>query len=330
MSFNNYALEKLNNLEIDWQTYIKLNPDLAKAGIVTLPHIIRHWFNHAINENRIYNEQNKQLANQWREIHGYLRNNSYKATNTAFIITTCVRNSTHLVYLKECIKHIRRIYPTIYIYVINDNSILSITEINGPDIEIVQALSNRGGEINPYLFILDPRCKHDKLIFIHDSVFIKRNIDAFINRVNEIDFLWYALSAIYNDIFHIENKEILDNLYIYCGNGKMSISNYINIIRYQNKYFYVKFGCMSMFTKKFMEKVDLVTNIREIKHLFNKRVNRCFFERLLSILYIYIYGQDYNPKLTLCGDIFRHPKKFINTDPNILSPYPLVKVWQGR
>lgn len=330
MSFNNYAIEKLKNLEIHWPTYMKLNPDLAKAGIVTLPNIIKHWFNHSMNENRVYNEQNKDCSKSWREIYSYLRNNLYIATSTAFIVTTCVHNSKHLVYLKECIRHIRVVYPNIYIYVINDNSILSINEINGPNIEIIQPLSNRGGEINPYLFILDPRCRHDKLIFIHDSVFIKRNIDIFINRNNEINFMWYAFTAINNDIFHVENKEILDNLYIYCSNGKISIGDFIKILKSQNKFFYVKFGCMSVFTKRFMEKVHLVTNFREVSHLFNKRVNRCFFERLLSILYVYIYGQDYNHRLSLCGDIFKHPITFHNTNINILSPYPLVKVWQGR
>jgi hypothetical protein len=330
MSFNNYAIEKLKNLEIDWKTYVRLNPDLAKAGIVILPHIIRHWFNHAMNENRTYNEQNQDCSKSWREIYGYLRNNSYKATSIAFSVTTCVRTSKHLVYLKECIKHIRHVYPNIYIYVINDNSVLPITEINGPNIEIIPALSNGAGEINSYLFILDSRCKHDKLIFIHDSVFIKSNIDIFINRNNEINFMWYALSAIDHDMFDPENKEILDNLYIYCSNGKIKIGDFIKILKSQNKFFYVKFGCMSVFTKKFMEKVYLVTNFRDVLHLFNKRVNRCLFERILSILYVYIYGQDYNYRITLCGDIFKHPKTFCNTDINIPSRAPLVKVWQGR
>ena len=62
MGFNNYAMEKLKNLEIEWPTYIKLNTDLAKAGIVTLPNVIRHWFKHAMNENRIYNKQKKYVV----------------------------------------------------------------------------------------------------------------------------------------------------------------------------------------------------------------------------------------------------------------------------
>jgi hypothetical protein len=233
-------------------------------------------------------------------------------------------------YLKECIKHVRRVYPTVHIYVINDNSTLSINEIYGPNIEIIPALSSRGGEINPYLFILDPRCKHDKLVYIHDSVFIKYKIDNFINMPNEINFLWYALINTNNDTFNAENNEILNKLYVYCGNGKISIGNFIKMLKMKNKFYYVKFGSMSVFTKKFMEKIDLVTNIRQVAHLFNKRGHRCFFERLLSVLYVYIYGAEYNPRLSLCGDIFNFPSRFSNKDINIKTNLPLVKVWQGR
>lgn len=330
MSFENYRNNRSNNLEIDWAKYKRINPDLAKAGIINTQHVIRHWFNHAMNENRDFTGENTDMCGPWREIYGYLRNNDYVSKSTAFIVTTCVRSTGHLNYLKECIKHIRNVYPNMHIYVINDNCVLDISVINGPNIEIIQTLSSRGGEINPYLFILDPRCKHDKLVFIHDSVFIKRKIDNFINRRNEINFMWYALSAINNDTFNDENKEILDKLYIYCSNGKMTIKSFINILKAQNKFYYVKFGSMSVFTKKFMEKVDLVTNFREVAHLFTVRVNRCFFERLLSILYVYIYGEDYNFRLCLCGDIFQHPKTFSNTDINVKTSLPLVKVWQGR
>jgi hypothetical protein len=330
MKFDDYRINKVNNLQIDWNVYKTINPDLAKAGVITKPQLLRHWFIHALNENRKYSNENKELSNNWREIYAFLRNNYYVSNSTAFIITTCVRNQKHMNYLKDCIRHIRNVYPDMHIYVINDNSTLSITEINGSNIEIIQALSLRGGEINPYLFILDPRCKHDKLVYIHDSVFIKRKIDNFINRRNEINFLWYALSAIDNDTFYDENTEILNSLYIYCGNGKITIGNFIKMLKSYHKFYYVKFGSMSVFTKRFMEKVDLVTNFRQVAHLFNKRVHRCFFERLLSVLYVYIYGDDYNFRLSLCGNIFNFPAAFLNTNVDVNTNLPMVKVWQGR
>ena len=330
MSFDVYKQNKSKNPEINWNKYKELNPDLGTAGIKSTSLVIQHWFKHAMNENRNYTNQNMDVMQYWRGIYGYLRSDSFVAKDKAFVVTTCVRNTAHLNYLKECVKHIKNVYPDMYIYVINDNSVLNITVINQAGVEIIPSLSPGGGEINPYLFILDPRCKHEKLIFIHDSVFIKRKIDGFINRTNEINFIWYALSAINNDTFNVENNELLDKFYFYCSNGKISARNFIHILKAQRKLYYVKFGSMSVFTKRFMEKVDLVTNFREVAHLFKLRVNRCFFERLLSVIYLYIYGDDYNFKLCLCGDIFKHPKPFTNNNINIPSPLPLVKVWQGR
>jgi hypothetical protein len=330
MSFDNYKVRKLDNLEIDWNKYKELNPDLVQAGINSQYDIVQHWFTYGISENRNFTNQNQDICCQWREIYGYLRNNNYTAKNLAFVVTTSTRNQTHLNYLSNCIRHIRANYPNMYIYVINDNSRVDISVINGVNIQIIPSLSSGGGEINPYLFILDPRCRHDKLIFIHDSVFIKSRIDQFTNRTNEIDFIWYALTHIESEMFNVENNEILDKFYIYCCNGKISIRNFIQLLKTHNKFFYVKFGSMSVFTKTFMEKVDLVTNFREVAHLFKNRMNRCLFERILSIVYLYIYGGDYNFNMSLCGDIFKHPKPFANRDINIRVPSPMVKVWQGR
>jgi hypothetical protein len=330
MSFGDYTNKKFQNLEIDWNTYKVLNPDLVKAGINTEYDIVKHWFNYGINENRKYTNENQDICCQWTEICGYLRNNNYISTNIAFVVTTCARTPIHLNYLTTCIKHIRAIYPNIYIYVINDNSTQNISVVNGVNIQIIPSLVSGGGEINPYLFILDPRCRHDKLVFIHDSAFIKCRIDNFINRRNDIDFIWYALKNIDSEMFNVENNEILDKFYIYCSNGKISIRNFIRRLKTHNKFYYVKFGSMSVFTKKFMEKVDLITNFRQVAHLFKVRVNRCLFERILSIVYIYIYGGDYNFNMCLCGDIFKHPKPFQNRAINIGVRYPIVKVWQGR
>jgi hypothetical protein len=330
MEFNNYKLDRVNNINIDWDVYLKLNKDISEHGIDTMYKLLKHWFEHGINEHRLYNNNNTKCIEKWGEIKNYLKNNQYKHTNVAFIITASVRNKTHLHYLTNCIRHIRVIYPNIHIYIINDNSVLNINNLANGNIDIIPSLSSGAGELNPYLFVLDPRCKHDKLVYIHDTVFIKRNIDYFINRTSEIDFLWCANTNIDNDIFKPENLNILNSMFLYFSNSKISVHNFINIVKLVKIRYNVKFGCMSVFTKRFMEKVDLVTNFRDVSKLFNCRMNRCFFERLLSFLHIFIYGYDYNSNNNLCGDIFRHPSSFTNTNINILCKTPLVKVWQGR
>jgi len=330
MDLEKYTREKHNNLDLNIQEYLELNPDLKKAKIDNVYKIFKHWFQHGTNENRTFNRQNGDLANMWKDINNYLKHNLYRATSVAFIVTTSVRNELQLNYLRECIKHIRNIYSSIYIYVINDCSHLSIDSINGVNIEIIDSLVKGGGEVNPYLFALDERCKHDKLIYIHDTVFIKRNIDVCINSVAEIDFIWYSKRALNNDIFKPENKEILNNFYFYFSNTKISMHQLISIIKMFNIPYTVKFGSMSIFTKEFMRKVDLVTNFRQISHMFNNRTHRCFFERILSFIYIFIYGGDYNIFYSVCGNIFSHPLDFRNTNINIPTRMAMVKVWQGR
>jgi hypothetical protein len=330
MDLVNYKLKREDNITLNWDTYLKLNKDLTNKGINDSHKIIKHWFEYGINENRMYNDKNMELANNWKDINGYLKTNKYKHTNVAFIITACVRNTTHMYYLTNCIHHVRVIYPDIHIYVINDNSRLPLDDLPDYNLDIITSISSGAGELNPYLFILDPRCKHDKLVYIHDTVFIKNNIDSFINRQSEIDFLWYTTTAINNDTFRINNIEILNNLFLYFSNSKISIYNFIKMVKFVGIPYTVKFGCMSVFTKKFMEKIDLVTNLRDVARLFNCRRHRCFFERLLSILHIFIYGKDYGMYNSLCGNIYKHPRPFFNTDLNIFCHMPLVKVWQGR
>jgi hypothetical protein len=320
------------NVDVNWDKYIELNPDLVKAKVTKPEQIYKHWLNYGIKEIRSYSDTNTDLSKNWDKISSYIRHNYFLANNWAFIITTCVRNEAHLYYLKECIRHIRIIYPKIHIYVINDNSSLDIDAIKGDDIEIIEAIATMAGELNPYLFGMDERCKHDKLVYIHDTVFLKKNIDVYLTRTNEIDFLWYDITAIHNDTVRPENADILNNLYLYFSNAKISIYRYLTMINEMKIYFSVKFGSMSIFTKSFCKKLDLVTNIKDASKHFKQRVHRCFLERLLSIFHIFIYGYDYSLQHYICGDILKHPNSFnnVNVNPLLQVKQPFVKVWQGR
>jgi hypothetical protein len=328
-SYNDF---KKFNKDVDWGKYIQLNPDLIKAKITNPDKIYQHWMNYGIKEIRKYSDTNLDLTKNWDKISIYLRSNHFVAINWAFIITTCVRNEAHLYYLKECIRHIRAIYPKIHIYVINDNSSLEINVIKDEELEIIDAIAPMAGELNPYLFGIDPRCKHEKLVYIHDTVFLKKKIDSFVARENEIDFLWYDITAIHNDTIRPENADILNGLYLYFSNAKISIFRYLTMIKQMKIPFCVKFGSMSIFTKNFCSKLDLVTNIKEAAQHFKLRVHRCFLERLLSIFHIFIYGYDYLLQHHICGNILNHPNSFSNVNVNapIQQKQQFVKVWQGR
>jgi hypothetical protein len=319
-----FKLKKVNNTPLNWEEYKKRNLDLSNANI------IEHWFKHGKHENRCYSDLNKELSTNWLEIVKYLHTNDLKYDSWAFIITTCVRNKVHLEYLKQCIRHIRYFYPKIHIYLINDSSTIPIDITSSETLEIIQPIVPAAGELNPYLFAMTPECKHEKLVYIHDTVFLKKKIDTYLQRTREIDFLWYDVSAIHHDTIRIENTNILNNLFFYVSNTKISAYNLMRYMKNQKIGFTVKFGCMSVFTKRFAQKLDLVTNIREVAVHFKNRVNRSFFERLLSIFHYFIYRYDHPIGESLCGNIMNHPHAFGNTNVNIPSNGSFVKVWQGR
>lgn len=319
-----FKSKKLNNPPLNWETYKQYNADIQNTNIID------HWFKHGKHENRCYSDVNTELVGNWSKITGYLHSNHAPSDNWAFIVTTCVRNKMHMEYLKQCIRHIRYLYPTTHIYVINDSSLLPLDIKPSPNLQIINPIAPAAGELNPYLFAMTPECKHEKLVYIHDTMFLKKKIDTYLQRTREVDFLWYDVSAIDSDTVRMENKDILNNLFFYVSNGKISVFNMIRYMKHFNIGFTVKFGSMAVFTKTFVEKLDLVTNIREAAMYFKTRINRSFLERLLSIFHYFIYNQDHPLAESLCGNIMNHPQAFQNININVSFNSPFVKVWQGR
>jgi hypothetical protein len=253
-------------------------------------------------------------------------------TEFAFIVTSKVTNTTHRSLLLECIRHIRIFYPEHTIYLINDNSersLFPLSELLDYNIEISDAIVKNGGEINPYMFILDSVCKHDKLIYIHDSVFIKKPLDYL--QTNSGDFIpiWYSTKYIWNDIFIPENMEILKNMTFTYNSNNIKLYNLLQTFKNSKNHFVVTFGAMACFNKRFVEFIRDNTNLFSIVNMFKNRNNRCLFERIISSIYIIMYKQMYNR--SICGDIIYHPLSFKNSEiyPDKYDNY-FVKVWQGR
>lgn len=270
-----------------------------------------------------------------QKVSAYLRHNHYyikDKENFGFIITTHTKTYEHQNYLLECVRHIRKFYPKTHIYILNDNSPLPMPEVFKKDehVSIHSTISPGAGELNPYLFMSTPECLHDKLVYIHDSAFLKQNINHYIHTTEEVLFLWYSRSCVLNDVFKPENREIVAKLEFYLGSSKIDFTSFFNILCKFVPNLHVKFGCMSIFTRAFVEKVKVVSNLFEIAHLFKNRTNRCFFERILSVLYIAIYGQEFPFEKFVCGDINTHPLCFANKNVHTMTHYPFTKVWQGR
>jgi hypothetical protein len=248
----------------------------------------------------------------------------------AFIITSKVTTITNCNLLLECIRHIRILYPDNVIYLINDNSntkLFPYEELLDYNVELIDSIVKNGGEINPYLFILDPRCKYDRLFYIHDSVIIKKELNEILSSRNDFIPIWYSDKYLWNDIFIPSNMDILNNMIFY-GNNNITLHNLLRICKNTNN-FLVTFGAMALFNKTFVEYMRDNTNFFSIVEQFKNRNNRCLFERILTCVYITMNKQICTNYI--CGDINNHPLAFKNTDIyiNNYDNY-FVKVWQGR
>jgi UDP-N-acetylglucosamine 2-epimerase (non-hydrolysing) len=265
--------------------------------------------------------------------HNFIKNID---NDICFIVTTKATNSAQEYILIECIRHIRVLYPLNTIYVINDNSTISIQKneiLLNYNVEIIESLVRGGGELNPYLFSLDPRCKHKSIIYIHDTVFIKKSIDTFIEKNTNFIPIWYSNKYVWDDVDNPINSSILSGMILYYDDLKnyISLGELLEYIKASNNFnFVVTFGAMSIFHKSFVDYIQKYTNLFSIKHLFTDRKNRCLFERILSVVYLWMNRKLYIDRDSICGDINNHGDAFYNTKLYLDNDYYFLKIWQGR
>jgi hypothetical protein len=319
--------------------YRRLNSERF-AEKTTVANVETHFLTYGIPNKLKFTDEEKNRKTEIdlssiQKVCSYLRHNHVYIKDKehfAFVVTTHLRTSEQQNYLIENIRHIRKFYPKSHIYILDDCSPLPIPDAIKltNNISIHPTIAPKAGELNPYLFILSPECKYEKLIYIHDSAFLKQNINHYIHTTEEVLFLWYSRYCFLNDVFKPENKEIYSKLEFYLGSSKIDFTSFFHILCKFVPNLSVKFGCMSIFTRAFSEKIKIVSNLFELAHLFKSRTNRCFFERILTLLYIAIYGREFPFEKFVCGDINMHPLSFYNKSPHTLTSSPFTKVWQGR
>ena len=245
---------------------------------------------------------------------------------SAFVITTWCANEQHIQYLTSCLQSIVQHLPAHHIYVLDDGPIPVddvISSVGSPDITLCRKEFEGAGELNPYFFAVSKDCKHSRLVYLHDSVCVQAGFAELIraNESSEVCTLWNASKYIHTDIWEADNKPILNTLTI---NG-VSVADLF--VKHKHDLF-VTFGAMTIFDKSFAEKILAHSNLRSVAPLFKKKVNRCLFERLMSLFILELYPNTDIP--LLLGDIFGHPKAFRNSDPNVCPPLPAIKMWAGR
>jgi hypothetical protein len=223
-----------------------------------------------------------------------------------------------------------RKYYTNKIIIIDDNSSINTVNSNLINTEIIISDFNGAGEILPYYYFLKYKWA-DKMIFIHDSMFINRPF-----RDNELEgkirFHWqFSKNNESNDF-----RKIINYLSM--------LTNNIELQAYATDITSTWFGC---FGGTSICNLDLIQSIEEDYKLFSSlvlsirtRKDRETFERIFGII-LYYEGIFDNEKCSNYGDIFKYPKAFeteyvlnIENIPNILKQYnydtAIMKVWRGR
>ena len=109
-----------------------------------------------------------------------------------FVITRHVRSEeTNLIWL-TCVAQIQKFHPNKKIVIIDDNSnyehVKNVKNIDLSNCIIIDSEFKGSGELLPYYYYSKNKW-FDKMIFVHDSVFVNSEID--VNSVENVKFLWY-------------------------------------------------------------------------------------------------------------------------------------------
>lgn len=250
----------------------------------------------------------------------------------AFIVLTYCATFEHVGYLRRCLAMIAKYYPEVHVYLLDDHSPISPRILNLPSatlesISVHETEFQRAGEVNPYLFAMSPECKHERLVFIHDTVFVKPGLSEHVTGTKLVSVLWVSKTFLFSHTFEDENVPILETLTV---EGKTIKSVLENVRTQSPEMFFVTFGGMTIFTRAFARGVEKISNLRECAGMFKKRVHRCLWERVLSVIITSLLGGEPSNVPVICGDIQEHPSAFYNKDPTVDYCAPLVKCWQGR
>ena len=234
-----------------------------------------------------------------------------------FIILRHVRDEKSSKYWILSLEGVKKHYPECLVMIVDDHSdykyIDEDYEKSLKNIVIVKSELPPGrGEYLPYYYYVRNKIA-DNVCFIHDSVFINKRVDLPI--VETYSMLWTFNSEMHTNIW----TEIL-----LLGNLK-NISLDMKEL-YLNKEKWVGcFGCMTIISHKFLEKIYNKYNLDSLKNIIKSRSQREAFERILGLL----LQSESGLSDTIFGDIFKYCKNG-TTFEEIDASLPFSKVWTGR
>lgn len=265
--------------------------------------------------------------------------------NFGFVITRHVNNARSNYYWQECYSCIRKIYPTIMVLIIDDNSSLEYIQTfpTTPPLTnciIIQSEFPKRGELLAYYYFLKIR-PFERAIIIHDSIFIQSSFhlkhEKEIEQIKNVKFLWdfpHYFDDLEGEIpyFRMLGEE--------CSNEPKCDSKLVEDILYFHRHYDEWRGCfgvMSIITIDFLTKLEAKFHIFKWFSIIKSRDERYYIERVFAVLCCL---EDRTACHSLLGNIlnysipweyqwekyledkFKNDKKIMNNS--------IIKVWSRR
>ena len=231
---------------------------------------------------------------------------------------------------QECYKSIRKFYNN-KILIIDNNSDYDIIkyDILLENCEIIKNPNYETRLFSPFLFLLNH--EFNRAIILHDGCIFQKHVDFL--KFKNSKFIWHFNTKTYDNLFLIKNQ--INNL--------TNNSQLFSLLKY-NK-FIGCMGCCIAIEKSFLNVMEKMYKISNLKNIINNQEEAIAFERTISILCFSLYPNIIND-LSFEGEIssmvwgytykdFINKKLLFNStiDNNIqidISQKSIVKIFGAR
>jgi len=221
-----------------------------------------------------------------------------------FVITRHVNSEeTNLLWM-ACVKQVQKIAPNCKIVIIDDNSkyeyVKNVKNVDLSNCTVIDSEFKGSGEYLPYYYFYKNKW-FDKMIFLHDSVFMNDKID--VSNIDTVKFLWHFNGGESLDENFINNIERLIN---------STKSDYTNdLITFFKTYQWKGcYGVMSVMNHNYLVQLFDKYNLVELANHIKNRHDRISFEHIFGLICCYdnrnlnennisIYGHNTNNAKTL-------------------------------
>ena len=222
---------------------------------------------------------------------------NFENLDYGFVITRHVRSEeTNLVWL-TCVAQIQKFHPNKKIVIIDDNSnyeyIKNVKDIDLSNCIIIDSEFKGSGELLPYYYYSKNKW-FDKMIFIHDSVFVNSEIDT--TNVENVKFLWHFDGGEGSDDSLNNNIERLIQ-----STNTVYVDELIDLFKSNN--WKGCWGVMSIITHDYVVHLFDKYNLTELVNHVKNRHDRMSLERLFGLICCFEdHGLINNSNISMYGD----------------------------